>query len=351
MRGGRDRIGQAPIGTIPRRSNSGSREPLIRTRGLVAAFAATALTTSTALASMPTSPSTSSTLTYHSIGIDGVNIFYREAGPMDAPTVLLLHGYPSSSRMFDTLMPLLADRYHLVAPDYPGFGQSDAPSPDKFAYTFDHIGEIVVRFADTLGLKHYVLYIQDYGGPIGFRLALAHPDRVKGIIVQNAVASEDGLGPAWDIRKAYWKDRASCEDKVMPGFTSLEGARIRHVGSSPHPERYNPDTWRDEFAQLSRPGQDRIQADLFWSYQTNVASYPIWQAWMRQHKPPMLVVWGKYDPSFAVAGAAIYQEMVPNAEVHILDAGHFALDEKLDEIASLIRGFLFRLPPSIGDGK
>jgi pimeloyl-ACP methyl ester carboxylesterase len=296
------------------------------------------------------SPSTSASLTYHSIAIDGVNIFYREAGPADARTLLLLHGYPSSSRMFDTLMPLLADRYHLIAPDYPGFGQSDAPPADEFAYTFDHLGAVIVKFADTLGLKGYVLYIQDYGGPIGFRLAVAHPGRVKGIIVQNAVASEDGLGPAWEIRRAYWKDRAAYEDKVIPGFTSLEGAKSRHIGSSPHPERYNPDAWCDEYALLSRPGQEKIQADLFWSYQTNVAAYPKWQAWMRQHKPPMLVVWGGYDPSFAVAGALAYKREVPDAEVHILNAGHFALDEKLDEIAALIRGFLARQPPPLGDG-
>jgi pimeloyl-ACP methyl ester carboxylesterase len=295
-------------------------------------------------------PSTSSTLTYHSIAIDGVNIFYREAGPSDAPTVLLLHGFPSSSRMFDTLMPLLADDYHLLAPDYPGFGRSDAPPPDKFAYTFDHLGEVMEKFTDALGLKSYVLHIQDYGGPIGFRLGVAHPERVKGIIVQNAVASEDGLGPAWEIRKAYWKDRVAYEDKVIPGFTTLEGARERHIGSSPHPERYNPDTWLDEYAMLSRPGQQKIQADLFWSYQTNVAVYPKWQAWMRRHKPPMLVVRGRYDPSFIVVGAHAYKKEVPDAEVHILDAGHFAPDEKLDEIVGLIRGFLGRRLSSFGDG-
>jgi pimeloyl-ACP methyl ester carboxylesterase len=297
------------------------------------------------------SASTSSTLAYHWVEVDGLRIFYREAGPKDAPTVLLLHGYPSSSRMFDALMPLLADRYHLVAPDYPGFGHSDAPPADRFSYTFDHLGEVVVKFTEALGLKAYVLYLQDYGGPIGFRLALAHPERVKGLIVQNAVASEAGLGPAWDIRKAYWRDRAGYEDQVMPGFTSLEGARTRHVGSSPYPERYNPDTWHDEHAMLSRPGQKQIQADLFWSYQTNVAAYPTWQAWMRQHRPPTLVVWGRYDPSFALAGADIYGQAVPGAETHVLDAGHFALDEKLDEIAGLIRDFLARQPFFAGDGQ
>jgi pimeloyl-ACP methyl ester carboxylesterase len=242
--------------------------------------------------------------------------------------------------MFDMLIPLLADRYHIVAPDYPGFGQSDAPAPSGFAYTFDHLAEVVIKLTDRLGLKSYALYLQDYGGPVGFRLALAHPERVRAIVIQNAVAYEEGLGAAWEIRRQYWKDRAAYEAKVIPGFTSLAGARDRHIGSSPHPERYNPDTWTDEYALLSRPGQSQIQADLFYDYQTNVASYPKWQAWLRQYKPPLLVVWGRYDPSFAVAGADAFKRDVPDAEVHILDAGHFALDEKVDEIATLMRAFL-----------
>lgn len=315
-------------------------------QSLAAASVAITLAAGSALAQTPTiSPSTSSTLTYHAVAVDGIRIFYREAGPRDAPTLLLLHGYPSSSRMFDALMPLLADRYHLIAPDYPGFGQSDAPPADQFAYTFDHLGEVMVNFTNVLGLRSYGLVMQDYGGPIGFRLALAHPERLKAMIVQNAVVSEEGLGPAWVIRKAFWKDRAAYEDKVIPGFTSLEAFKVRHLGSSPHPERYDPDTWDDEYAMISRPGQRQIQADLFWSYQTNVGSYPKWQAWMRQHKLPTLVLWGRYDASFTVDGAAAYKQAVPDAEVHILDAGHFAMDEKLDEIAALIRGFLERQPP------
>jgi pimeloyl-ACP methyl ester carboxylesterase len=305
--------------------------------GKTLAAASIALAMSTAAAP---AQSTSSTTTYHTVDIDGVKVFYREAGPAGAPTLLLLHGYPSSSRMFDTLIPLLADRYHIVAPDYPGFGQSDAPSPASFAYTFDHLAEVVTKLTDILGLKNYALYMQDYGGPVGFRLALAHPERVRAIVVQNAVAYEEGLGPAWEIRRQYWKDRAAYEAKVIPGFTSLAGARDRHIGSSPHPERYNPDTWTDEYALLSRPGQSKIQADLFYDYQTNVAAYPKWQAWLRQYKPPLLVVWGRYDPSFAVAGAEAFKRDVPDAQVHILDAGHFALDEKVDEIAALMRDFL-----------
>jgi pimeloyl-ACP methyl ester carboxylesterase len=286
--------------------------------------------------------SISATTTYHTVQVDGLNLFYREAGPKDAPTLLLLHGFPSSSRMFETLIPLLADRYHLIAPDYPGFGLSDSPPPSQYAYTFDHIANSVDHLTEALGLKSYSLYLQDYGGPVGFRLAVAHPDRVKAFIIQNAVANEDGLGPAWDERKAYWRDRGANEQKVISNFLSLATTKLRHVGHSPNVDRYDPNAWNDEFAHLSQPGQFQIQADLFFDYRTNVASYPKWQAWMREHQPPMLVMWGKYDPSFAVAGAPAYQRDVPKAAVHILEAGHFALDEKLDEIAALIRDFLAR---------
>ena len=290
-----------------------------------------------------TSASTSATLRYRTVEVDGVRIFYREAGPHDAPTILLLHGFPSSSRMYDTLMPLLADRYHVVAPDYPGFGHSDAPSPDAFPYTFDYLAEVIEGFVEALGLDRYVFFQQDYGGPIGMRLAVRHPERVRAIIVQNAVSHEEGLGPLWEARRAFWLDRAAYEKTVAAAFTSLEGARQRHVGCSPHPERYNPDSWTDEAAMLSRPGQARIQSDLLFDYQNNVAAYPAWQAWLRAHQPPMLVVWGRYDPSFTVAGALAYAGDVPDAEIHILDAGHFALDEKVDEIAALIRAFLATL--------
>lgn len=289
------------------------------------------------------SPVPSSTTTYSHAEVDGIRVFYREAGPRGAPTLLLLHGFPSSSRMFDTLIPLLADRYHLVAPDYPGFGHSEVPDPASFDYTFDHLAALVGRLVEQLGLTSYVLFMQDYGGPIGFRLAVAHPQRVKALIVQNAVAHEEGLGPLWEDRRAYWRDRQAFEDKVVSSFTSLEGARARHVGSSPHPERYNPDTWTDEFAALSRPGQRGIQGSLLYDYRTNVASYPTWQAWLREHRPPTLVVWGRYDSSFMVAGATAYRRDVPDAEIHLLNAGHFALDEALDQIALLVRRFLGKL--------
>jgi pimeloyl-ACP methyl ester carboxylesterase len=286
-------------------------------------------------------------IVYRNISVDGLSIFYREAGPRDGPTLLLLHGFPSSSRMFDSLFPLLNGSYHLVALDYPGFGHSDAPPPERFSYTFDHLAQVTGHFTEALGLGHYVLYVQDYGGPIGFRLALAHPERVQALIVQNAVAHDEGLGPLWAARRAFWADRASNEARLRETFLSPDATRLRHVGASPNVDHYNPDLWIDELAFLSRPGQDRIQLDLFHDYRTNVASYPRWQEYLRSHRPPTLVVWGKYDPSFALAGATAYGRDVPDAEIHLLEAGHFALDEAADEIAARIAAFL----PAHGIGK
>jgi pimeloyl-ACP methyl ester carboxylesterase len=281
---------------------------------------------------------------YRTVKVDGLSIFYREAGKPDAPTLLLLHGFPSSSRMYDPLLSRLSDRYHLIALDYPGFGHSDAPDAKDFSYTFDHLTEVTEHFIEAVGLKHYVLYVQDYGGPIGMRLAVQHPERIDALIIQNAVSHEDGLGPLWETRRAFWKDRTAHEAALRENFLSLASTRQRHVGSNPHPETINPDLWTDEFAFLSRPGEADIQTDLFYSYQTNVASYPQWQAWLKKHQPATLIVWGKYDPSFQIAEVAAYQRDLPNAEVHVLDAGHFALDEKPNEIAAIMRGFLARLP-------
>lgn len=282
--------------------------------------------------------------TYKTVAVKGLNIFYREAGPANAPVILLLHGFPSSSRMFDTLIPLLADRYHLVAPDYPGFGNSDAPSPEQFAYTFEAVADIVGAFTEAIKLDRYALYLQDYGGPVGYRLAVAHPERVTGLIVQNAVAHEEGLGRLQAARKGFWADRAANEASYRDGLASLERGRLRHIGNSPHPERYDPDLWQDEVAFLARPGESDIQSDLFYDYRTNLAAYPAWQAWLREHRPPTLIVWGRYDPVFDIAEVAALKRDVPNAEVHVLDAGHFALDESADDVAKLMRGFLARLP-------
>jgi pimeloyl-ACP methyl ester carboxylesterase len=282
-------------------------------------------------------------ISYHTVDVQGVSIFYREAGPVDAPAVLLLHGFPSSSRMWEPLLPLLADKYHLIAPDYPGFGHSSAPSPSSFEYTFDNLARVMNELTTRLGVAGYVLFMQDYGGPVGFRMALPHPERVRAIIVQNAVSHEQGLSPLWEARRKYWTDPAHELENLKANFTSFEATRQRHIGSSPNPDRYDPDTWNDEYAFLSRPGQADIQATLFLDYRSNVASYPRWQKWLREVQPPALVIWGKYDPSFAVAGATAYKDDVPRAEIHILEAGHFALDEATDEVASLVRDFLERL--------
>ena len=286
-------------------------------------------------------PSMSSTTTYHRADVDGVGIFYREAGPRDAPTVLLLHGYPSSSRQYEALLPLLADRYHLIAPDYPGFGQSDAPPPSRYSYTFDQLAQTMDGLTERLGIEHYTLFLQDYGGPVGFRMAMAHPERVSAIVIQNANAYEEGLGAKWKSIAKYWADPAA-HPEVVDAFTSLEAAKQRHIGDSPNVTRYNPDTWADEYAILSRTGEREIQAALLLDYRTNVVSYPEWQAWMRAHQPPMLVMWGRYDPSFIVPGAQAYKRDVPSAELHVIDAGHFAMDEATDAVARITRDFLAR---------
>jgi pimeloyl-ACP methyl ester carboxylesterase len=288
------------------------------------------------LKEFPMSPST----TYQSIKIDGLSIFYREAGPKDGPTILLLHGLPSSSRMFEPLFGRLADRFHLVAPDYPGFGHSDAPSPKQFSYTFDNIATVMDHFTQALKLEKYTLFMQDYGGPVGFRMVMAHPDRVQALIVQNAVAHNEGLGVNWKTRRTFWADRKTNEAALRINLLSLETTRTRHVGNDPNPEKYDPDLWTDEYAFLNQPGQADIQSDLFYDYRTNVESYPKWQAWMKKNQPRLLVLWGKYDLSFDLSEPEAYRRDVPKAEVHVLNAGHFALDTAADEIADLVRGFM-----------
>jgi pimeloyl-ACP methyl ester carboxylesterase len=282
-------------------------------------------------------------ISYHTVDIQGIDVFYREAGPANAPTLLLLHGFPSSSRMWEPLLPLLADKYHLIAPDYPGFGNSSAPSPSSFDYTFDNLADMMIELTTKLRITKYVLVMQDYGGPVGFRMALSYPERVRALIIQNAVSHEQGLSPLWNARRKYWADPIRELEHLKANFTSYEATRQRHLGASPNPDRYNPDTWTDEYAFLTRPGQADIQACLFLDYRNNVASYPLWQEWLRKVQPPTLVVWGKYDPSFTIAGATAYADDVPGAEIHILEAGHFALDEATDETASLVRDFLDRL--------
>lgn len=279
-------------------------------------------------------------VTYHALSVDHLSIFYREAGRPDAPVLILLHGLPSSSRMYEGLLDRLADNYRLIAPDYPGFGHSSAPPPSAFTYTFDRLAEVMLRFTELLELSSYSLFMQDYGGPIGFRMALAHPERVTSMIIQNAVAHDSGLSALWATRRAFWSDRAAHEAELRANLISLEATRRRHVGSDPKIERYDPDLWTDEFAFLNQPGQSDIQVELFYDYRSNVAAYPAWQAWMRKTQPRMLVIWGKYDPSFDISEPESYRRDVPDAEVHVLDAGHFVMDTAPDEVAALVRGFI-----------
>ena len=280
---------------------------------------------------------------YRTISIDGLNIFYREAGPESAPVILLLHGLPSSSRMFEPLFARLSDRFHLVAPDYPGFGHSDWPDPKKFAYTFDNYAGIMNHFTESIGLPRYTLYMQDYGGPVGFRMALTHPERVEALIVQDAVAHNEGLGVNWKTRRAFWADRAANESALRANLLSLAATRTRHVGDDPNVERYDTDLWTDEYYFLNQPGQAEIQSDLFFDYRTNVDAYPKWQSWMHEKQPRLLVIWGKYDLSFDPGEPERYRKDVPNADVHVLEAGHFALDTKAGEIAALVVKFMASL--------
>jgi pimeloyl-ACP methyl ester carboxylesterase len=279
-------------------------------------------------------------VSYRTVKVDGLNIFYREAGPKDAPVILFLHGLPSSSRMFEPLYARLADRYHLIAPDYPGFGHSDWPDPKQYSYTFDNIASVMTHFTEALNLTKYLLYMQDYGGPVGFRMALAHPDRVQALIVQDAVAHNEGLGANWATRRAFWADRAAHEDALRTNLLSLQSTKTRHVGDDPNTELYDPDLWTDEFYFLNAPGQAQIQSDLFYDYRTNVDAYPKWQAWMQEKQPRLLVIWGKHDLSFDIGEPERFHKDVPKAEIHVLDAGHFALDTKANEISELMSKFM-----------
>ena len=288
-------------------------------------------------------PSTNASTTYHRVQVEGVGIFYREAGPANAPTIVLLHGFPSSSREFDRLIPLLATQYHLIAPDYPGFGLSDAPPPATYTYTFDHLARTISDLLERMKVENYTMYLHDYGAPIGLRIILAHPDRLHALIIQNGNIYKAGLGAKWSTIAGFWADPKT-HPGVLNAFLSFNATKERHIAGASHLDHYDPDSWIDEYANLSRPGQREIQGDLIYDYRTNVASYPKWQAWLRDHQPPTLVVWGEHDPSFIAPGAAAFKRDLPNAEIHLLDAGHFALDEKTDEIANLILQFMTKHP-------
>lgn len=279
---------------------------------------------------------------HKTIKVGDLDIFYREAGPKDAPAILLLHGFPTSSQMFRNLIPALADKYRVIAPDYPGYGHSSMPARDKFTYTFDNLAKVIDGFTENVGLNRYALYVQDYGAPVGYRLASAHPDRITAIVVQNGNAYDEGLdNDFWKPIKAYWKDAKNPEKReALRGFTKYDATRWQYTHGVPDPDLISPDgAVHDQFL-LDRPGNDEIQLDLFLSYGSNPPLYPKWQEYFRKHQPPMLIAWGKNDQIFPAAGAEPYKRDLKNLEFHLLDAGHFALESKGDEIAKLMRDFL-----------
>jgi pimeloyl-ACP methyl ester carboxylesterase len=277
---------------------------------------------------------------YKTISVNGVEVFYREAGPSDAPTILLLHGFPTSSHMFRNLIPALADKYHVVAPDYPGFGNSQQPPMDKFDYSFDNLATLVEAFADQLGIDRYSLYLMDYGAPIGFRLAAKHPERVQSLIVQNGNAYKEGLREFWDPIRVYWNNPTPENAKPLAGFISPDGVKWQYTHGVRNAERISPDNWNVDLRHLTREGNAEIQLALFYDYQNNVPHYPAWQTYFRKHQPPTLIVWGKNDYIFPVEGAHPYKRDLKNLEFHLLDTGHFALEEDGQLIANWIRSFL-----------
>lgn len=282
---------------------------------------------------------------YRTVSIDGIDLFYREAGHVDAPAILLLHGFPTSSHMYRNLIPALADKYRVIAPDYPGFGQSAMPERTAFTYGFDNYAKLINGLTAKLGLDRYALYVMDYGAPVGFRLASQHPERVSALIVQNGNAYDEGLGEFWQPIQKYWASGSSEDREALRWQTSLKATRWQYTHGVPDPSLVSPDAWTIDQALLDRPGNQEIQLDLFHDYRTNIPLYPEWQAYFREHQPPMLVVWGKNDLIFIAAGAAPYKHDLPKAELHLLDAGHFALETHGAEIAALMRDFLGRHLP------
>ena len=282
-------------------------------------------------------------VTHHrSAAIDGVSIFYREAGPADAPVVLLLHGFPTSSHMFRNLIPALADRYHVIAPDYPGYGQTDMPDRARFAYTFDRFADLVDGLLDRLGVETYAMYVMDYGAPVGWRLALKHPERVTGFIVQNGNAYDEGLKEFWDPIKAYWSDGSDEHRQALRELVSLKTTKFQYTDGVSDVTRVSPDNWVYDQALLDRPGNADIQLDMLYDYRTNLPLYPQIQAYFRKNRPPMIIVWGKNDKIFPPDGAHPYKRDLPDVELHLLDTGHFALEDKANEMVPLIRDFLDR---------
>ncbi len=279
--------------------------------------------------------------TYHrTVNIDGHEIFYREAGSLKKPTILLLHGYPTSSHMFRNLIADLSSDYHVLAPDYPGYGRSDQPPMRNFDYTFDNMAHILEEFLIALQVKSYSIYLMDYGAPIGFRIAAKYPDRVEVLIIQNGNAYEEGLRDFWGPIKKYWNDPSLENGKALEGFHALDGLKWQYTHGVQDPSKISPDNWNIDLQHLSREENNDIQLAMFYDYRTNVPLYPDWQQYFRDHQPPTLIVWGKNDIIFPPEGAHPYKRDLKNVEMHLLDTGHFALEEKGEEIADHIRKFL-----------
>jgi pimeloyl-ACP methyl ester carboxylesterase len=279
-------------------------------------------------------------INYRTVEVDTLKVFYRESGAPDAPKLLLLHGFPSASHMFRDLIPLLADRFHVIAPDLPGFGQSDMPPRSQFKYTFDNIARIIDRFTEVVGFDRFAPYVFDYGAPTGFRLATWHPERITAIISQNGNAYEEGLSDGWSPIRAYWEDPSAANRNALRAFLTPETTRWQYTHGVPDASSVSPDGLSLDNFYLARPGADEAQLDLFGDYKSNVSLYPAFQDYFRTHKPPFLAVWGKHDPFFLPAGASAFKRDMPRADVRFFDTGHFALETHAEPIAQAIREFL-----------
>ncbi|HEV7368363.1 alpha/beta hydrolase [Arenibaculum sp.] len=283
---------------------------------------------------------------YRTVVVDRHRVFYREAGDRWHPSILLLHGFPSSSHMFRELIPRLADRFHVVAPDMPGFGQSDAPDRARFAYTFDTLARTMEGFVDAVGLERFAVYVFDYGAPVGLRMAMWRPERVTALVSQNGNAYEEGLSDGWEALRSYWRDPSPANRAAIRAVLTPEATKWQYVHGVPDETMVAPESYTLDTALLARPGNDEIQLDLFLDYASNVALYPSFQEYFRTRQPPLLAVWGRNDPYFLPAGADAFKRDNPRAEVHLLDTGHFALETHVEEIAAAIRGFLARTVPA-----